>query len=81
MAIQSVDQVRCVGCGNCVENCPMDVFRLDEDTGKAQVVYPEDCAMCFICEESCDENAIILTLEVAEKMVFPFDRSRSADET
>ena len=49
MAIQSVDQVRCVGCGNCVENCPMDVFRLDEDTGKAQVVYPEDCAMCFIC--------------------------------
>lgn len=29
MAVRSIDINKCIGCGSCVESCPMDVFRLD----------------------------------------------------
>ncbi len=29
MPVSKVDLDKCVGCGTCVESCPMDVFRLD----------------------------------------------------
>ncbi len=35
-----LDQDECVGCGSCEEICP-DVFKLNEDTEKAEVVKPE----------------------------------------
>lgn len=35
-----IDQDECIGCGNCESVCP-DVFRLNEDVGKAEVVLPE----------------------------------------
>jgi len=72
MAIQSVNEELCSGCGTCVDNCPMDVFRMDEKANKAFVAYPEDCAVCYMCEKDCPEGAIILTPDAAEKMVFPF---------
>jgi Fe-S-cluster-containing hydrogenase component 2 len=33
--IQSIDQERCAGCGTCMEICPVDTFRIDEETQKA----------------------------------------------
>ena len=35
MAIQQVDQRRCIGCRTCVVTCPTDVFRLDTATKRA----------------------------------------------
>lgn len=32
--IQSIDQEKCIGCGTCVEICPLDTIRLN-DEGKA----------------------------------------------
>ncbi len=29
MAVKSIDLNKCIGCGTCIESCPMDVFRLD----------------------------------------------------
>ena len=72
MAIKGVDEELCNGCGICVQNCPMDVFRMDDKTDKGYVAYPEDCMVCYICEIDCPERAIILTPETTEKMVFPF---------
>ena len=72
MPILRVDEQKCIGCGNCFDNCPMDVFRMDEKTNKAYVAYPEDCTVCYVCEKDCPEGAIVLTTEAAEKMMFPF---------
>jgi ferredoxin len=35
-----VDEEECIGCGSCEEICP-DVFVLNEDTEKAEVINPE----------------------------------------
>ena len=29
MPVSKIDLDKCIGCGACVESCPMDVFRLD----------------------------------------------------
>ena len=58
--IQSIDQERCKGCGTCMQICPVDTFRTDEDTQKAKIRYPEDCLTCYLCEMLCPEGAIFV---------------------
>ena len=72
MAIEGIGEELCTGCGICVDNCQMDVFRMDEKTRKAKLYYPEDCVVCYSCEFDCPEDAIILTPEAAAKMWFSF---------
>lgn len=55
--IQSIDRDACVGCGRCVERCPLDTLRLDAD-GKAYIAYPEDCMTCYLCERVCPAGAV-----------------------
>ena len=35
-----IDEGECIGCGSCEEICP-EVFKLNEDLDKAQVIKPE----------------------------------------
>lgn len=35
-----IDEEECIGCGSCVELCP-EVFRMNEDKEKAEVILPE----------------------------------------
>jgi ferredoxin len=35
-----IDEEECIGCGSCEEICP-EVFVLNEDTEKAEVINPE----------------------------------------
>ena len=35
-----IDEEECIGCGSCEDICP-DVFKLNEDTEKAEVITPE----------------------------------------
>jgi len=39
----------------------MDVIRLDEESEKALIKYPEDCILCEWCQEDCPENAIYVS--------------------
>ena len=58
--IQSIDQEKCTGCGTCMEICPVDTFRIEEEIQKAGIKYPEDCLTCFLCEMRCPEEAIFV---------------------
>lgn len=60
MSIERIDENLCNGCGICVNSCPMDVIRMDEERKKAIVKYPEDCTLCAVCEVDCPEHAIYI---------------------
>ena len=50
----------CKGCGICVAFCPAHVFAMGDD-GRAEVVNPEACTNCEICDRLCPDFAITLT--------------------
>lgn len=58
MAIQIIDEDKCIGCGTCVEGCPCDVLRMDSDKEKARIAYQRDCQNCHICRYYCPGQAI-----------------------
>lgn len=57
MPIVEINKAACTGCGICVETCPTDVLRLDEQ-GMAYPAYEVDCQGCFICQWDCAYEAI-----------------------
>ena len=57
--IQHIDDAKCVGCGVCVQKCPLDAIRLNE-AGKAFIAYPDDCMTCYVCERLCPAWAIFV---------------------
>ena len=63
MSIERIDPDKCTGCGNCVRACTVDVIRMDEETGKAVIKYPEECMVCDYCELDCPEGAITVSPE------------------
>lgn len=63
MSIEKIDQELCTGCGICVNSCPMDVIRMDEELEKAIIRYPEDCMLCEFCALDCPVDAITITPE------------------
>ncbi|OQY60329.1 MAG: ferredoxin [Desulfobacteraceae bacterium 4572_88] len=58
MAQPVVDEAKCVGCEECVDICPVDVFEMKD--GKSFVANGEDCEECESCIEVCEEDAIEL---------------------
>lgn len=66
--IEKVNEEKCIGCGTCVEICPMDVFRMDEKRGKSTIRYRDDCQSCFQCEMECPAQAIRVSPFTREKV-------------
>lgn len=56
--VASVDQSICIGCGTCVEKCPMGAIELNADNTAER--EEEKCIGCGICAHFCPENAISL---------------------
>ena len=54
-----VDKDMCIGCGGCEGICP-EVFQLDEEKGKSEVIMPEGGPEELIQDaiESCPVEAI-----------------------
>lgn len=60
-------QDRCKGCGFCVEFCPNDVLQLSDKFNikgyhPPEVVQPDQCVNCKLCQLICPEFAIWSTL-------------------
>lgn len=51
-----VDKDKCIGCGACMQLCPVGAISFDED-GKAKI-DPNTCIKCGTCEASCPVQAI-----------------------
>ena len=54
----AVDVDKCVGCGECVDVCPVEVYELQD--GKAVAVHEEECLGCESCVEVCEADAITI---------------------
>lgn len=52
-----VDDEACTGCGTCEETCP-EVFKVDEETEKAQVIKAEGAECVEEAIDTCPEEAI-----------------------
>lgn len=61
-----IDNTRCIGCGTCVETCPVNAIDLstgDIDTGR--------CIACLGCVNNCPEQAV--NMEFLSKKVYGFN--------
>ena len=56
MAEIEVNNETCIGCGECVDICPADVYVLQD--GKSAPVRMEDCINCCSCVEVCPTGSI-----------------------
>jgi NAD-dependent dihydropyrimidine dehydrogenase PreA subunit len=72
MGIKNIDKELCDGCKVCVESCPMDVIRFNEDEQKAYPAYPSDCTVCYLCETDCPTGAITVTPDTVRKVILPY---------
>ncbi|MFX0187150.1 MAG: ATP-binding protein [Candidatus Hodarchaeota archaeon] len=63
-----IDRETCVGCGNCVERCPVEAIQLEDFA----IVNTDLCLGCGLCANVCPEEAIILQLRKDGEE--PFDR-------
>lgn len=64
-----VDYEKCVGCGKCVRNCPMN--NIVYENGKFR--FKGDCACCVACSFNCPENAISIALLNGWKVNGPYN--------
>jgi len=51
-----VNEEKCVGCGECIDICSVEVFELQDE--KSVPVNAEECLGCESCIEVCEEGAI-----------------------
>ena len=70
MAIERIDPELCNGCGICVSSCPADVIRMDRESKKAVIQYPQDCVMCCWCIAECPQDAVTISPAVTTVPLF-----------
>jgi NAD-dependent dihydropyrimidine dehydrogenase PreA subunit len=57
----TIDTAKCIGDGECVDVCPVEVYELRD--GKAFAVNMGECLGCESCVEVCDADAIVVEEE------------------
>ena len=51
-----IDEDLCVGCGECVDDCPVGAITLKEDQKAG--INEDECIRCGRCHEVCPEEAV-----------------------
>jgi len=55
MFVVTVNQDACVGCGKCVDTCPVQIFSMDNNKAVAST---DECLGCQSCVSICEVGAI-----------------------
>lgn len=61
MSVIRIDLNKCIGCENCVNICPMDVFYFLPEKHKSVLAYPENCQSCGQCFVNCKGRSLGMT--------------------
>lgn len=58
-----IDMGKCTGigaCGQCVQVCPVNIFRAEEDVPHVVADNEDECILCELCIKECVPEAITL---------------------
>ncbi|MEA1924926.1 MAG: 4Fe-4S dicluster domain-containing protein [Candidatus Altiarchaeota archaeon] len=55
-----IDRERCIGCGACVNVCPVSLYELIDEKSKV-TGNVDTCILCRACETSCPVGCIKIT--------------------
>lgn len=58
MSVVRIDLNKCIGCENCANICPMDVFYFNYAAHKSVLAYPENCQSCGQCFLNCQGRSL-----------------------
>ena len=61
-----IDEEKCIGCGTCVEICPIDAIEIMDTVAH---INEEMCLGCGLCSHHCPEEAAQLE-RTEERLVF-----------
>jgi ferredoxin len=50
-----VDRNICIGCGICVEECPVDTIVMEDDVAE---IHMDKCIHCGKCHDACEQEAV-----------------------
>ena len=62
------DYNKCVGCGDCVENCPVEAIEFDQNHNPG--VELQECIRCFCCQELCQYEAVDIKRPLLGRLLF-----------
>jgi len=51
-----INEDMCVGCGVCVDECPVDAITLKED--EKAIINEDECIRCGRCHDVCPQEAV-----------------------
>lgn len=55
-----IDPKRCDGCGICIYECGVEALAFRSESDKAYLAKPNTCVDCYICQEVCPADAIVI---------------------
>ena len=58
MSVVRIDLNKCIGCENCVNICPLDVFYFNQESHKSVIAYTENCQSCGQCYLNCKGHSL-----------------------
>ena len=53
----TIDEEKCTACESCVEACPVDAIKVENDKA---IIDNDECIDCGTCVDECPEEAISL---------------------